>query len=130
MLESRAAEASGWPSGLVETARPVHLHERCARKELSRDAIEDIEVAVPVRPQHQFGRLAVPVHIDQHGNLNRVVVVGVVRGELEVPLQLAGVRVESNDRIRVEIVARTLVGIPVRSRVPHAPVHQIELGVV
>jgi hypothetical protein len=41
----------------------------------------------------------------EHRHLDRVVVVDVVRRELVVPLERAGIRVERDDRVGVEFVA-------------------------
>src|SRR5205814_495953 len=63
-------------------------------------------------------------------HLHRVVVVAVVRRELEMPLQLTGVGIERDDAVRVEVVAGTLTRIPVRTGVPDAPVREIQRRIV
>ena len=95
----------GRPSG-VEAARPRHvLHVLRAEQELAVGAIEHVEEAVAVGLHQQLARLALPRRVDQRRRLLRVVVPHVVRRELEVPLQRAGLRVERDDRIGVEVVA-------------------------
>ncbi len=42
--------------------------------------------------------------IDHHGNLRGVLIVLVVPGELEIPFEFAGVRIESQQGVTVEIV--------------------------
>ena len=64
------------------------------------------------------------------GNLVRVPVVNVVRGELERPSKLAGLDVKSDDRRRAEVVAETRVAVPVRSGIAGAPVEELERGIV
>ena len=54
----------------------------------------------------------------------------VMRGELEVPPALAGVRVQGNHGIREQVVPQAHIAVPVRPRVAHAPVHEIQFGVV
>ena len=91
---------------LVEALGPGHADERLARQELPGRAIEHVEEAVAVRPQHRFARPALPPDIGQDGNLRGVLIELVVRRELVMPLQLAGVRVERDHRGGVEVVAR------------------------
>ncbi|KAF0187433.1 MAG: hypothetical protein FD165_2913, partial [Gammaproteobacteria bacterium] len=70
-----------------------------------------------------------PRDVGQYRDLHRVVVVAVVRRELVVPFQLAGVGVERNDGLSVEIVAGTLVGVPVGPRIADAPVREVEFRI-
>src|SRR6516225_6239007 len=56
----------------------------------------------------------------------RVPVVRIVWRELVVPLQLAGIRVEGEERTRVQIVAFAIVAVIVGIRIASAPVQQIE----
>src|SRR5262245_9285670 len=73
----------------IESARPVHLHEKMAGKELTRHTIENIEESVAIGPQHHLAWSTIPIHIDQHGDLNRIVVVKIVESELKKPLELS-----------------------------------------
>ena len=104
------------PPFVVEAARPVHLDERRAGEEAAVGAVEHVEEAVAIGPEHRLRRRAAPVEIGEDGDLHRVVVVGVVRRELEVPLQLPGIGVERDDRVGIEVVARPLIGVPVGAR--------------
>ena len=54
--------------------------------------------------QQQLARLPAPHAIDQHHVLARIPVVAVVRRELVVPLALAGVGIERDDRVAEQIV--------------------------
>src|SRR5688572_7597380 len=47
-----------------------------------------------------------------------------------MPFELAGVRVERDDRIGIEVVAGTLCGIPIRSGVADSPVRQVQVWVI
>src|ERR1700733_1062008 len=53
-----------------------------------------------------------------------------MRGELEIPFQLSGIRIERNYGTRIEVVAWTLVIVEVRRRIPRAPVDQVQLGII
>src|SRR6185503_20766490 len=57
-------------------------------------------------------------------------VVRVVWRVLEMPLQRAGIRIQREERIGVEIGARTALAIPVRVRIAGAPVEQVQRRVV
>src|SRR4029079_19647752 len=50
--------------------------------------------------------------------------------ELVVPLQFAVIRVQRNERRRVEVVARSSIAVPVRIRIARAPVEKIEIRIV
>ena len=69
------------------------------------------------------------VDVGEHVLVDAVVVPRVVRRLLIRPRGLAGVRVPREDRHRVLVVARPLVGVP-RSRVAGAVVEEVQLGVV
>ena len=98
-------------------------------EELAGRAIEHVEVAVAVGPRITLMPAAVPV-VDQHRDLHRVVVVDIVRRELVMPFQLAGVGVERDDRIGVEVVAWPLRAVVVGAGVADAPIRQVELRIV
>ena len=92
-------------AALVETRGPRLLDERIAQQEFAGAPIQHVEEAVAIAPQHRFARLALPVQIGQHRDLHRVVIETVMRRELKVPFQFAGVGVERHHRIGVEVVA-------------------------
>ena len=85
----------------------VTFDERLAEQELAGRAIEHVEEAVAIAEQHRLARRALPLMSASTGTCDGVVVELVVRRELEVPLQLAGVRVERDDRVAVQVVAGT-----------------------
>jgi len=59
--------------------------------------------SVAARLRHQFARPSVNVHVEQHGNLSGVPIVGVVRRALEIPCHFAVFRIQGNDRRRIEV---------------------------
>src|SRR4029077_1655263 len=113
------------PATGIEAARPIDLYEGLAGEKLPRPAIQNIEEAVAIAPEHQLARAAVPIRVGQDRYLHRVIVVGVVRRELEVPLHLARVSVQREYGIRVEIVAEALNGVKIRAGIAGTPVGQI-----
>mgnify|MGYP003343357300 CR=1 FL=1 len=58
-----------------------------------------------------------------------VVVERIVRRVLEAPLLLARVGIERDRTRGPQVVARAILGIPVRTRVARAPVHRVQLGI-
>ena len=62
--------------------------------------------------------------------MHGVVIEIVMRRELEIPFQLAGIGVERDDAIAIEVVAAAVVAIPIGTGVADAPVSEIELGIV
>ena len=108
------------PAFGIESAGPVHLHKGITGEELSVRAIEDIKEPVTIRPHHELARAAVPIRIDQNGDLRRIVIVRIVGRELKKPLELAGIGSESDDGIGVKVIAFALAGIPIGSGIPGA----------
>ena len=54
----------------------------------------------------------------------------VVRRELVIPFQLAGLRIQRHDRIGVEVVALAIVAVVIRTGIADRPVHRVELRIV
>ena len=65
-----------------------------AGKELARFAVERVVERVAIWIDDELSRFASNGRIDQKGDVGGVPVVRVVRGELEVPFQLAGFGIE------------------------------------
>src|SRR4029077_7518626 len=91
---------------------------------------QNVIETVSISPEHHLAGAAVPTHIGENGDLNGVIIVGVVRRELKIPLQLSGIGIESQNAIGVEVIAGPLSGIPVGARIAGAPIRQIEIGIV
>src|SRR5579885_1028407 len=114
----------------IEAAGPVHFHEWISGQELSVRAIQYIEEAVAVSPHHELAWRSAPVCVDEDGDLRGVVVVWIVRSELVEPFQLAGIGVQRDDGIGIEVVAFALRRIPVRARVSGSPEREVQCGIV
>ena len=113
-----------WPAVGADLARPGRRHERLPQQQLAGLAVEHVEEAVAVGDHDHFPRAALPVDVRLHRHVVRVPVVGVVRRELIVPAQPAGVGVERDEGIRVEVVSQPVVAVVVGVRVAGAPVEQ------
>ncbi len=98
-------------------------------EKLAGRAIEHVVEAVAIGLRDQLALAAVDRRVEEHERLVRIPVVHVFGRELEVPLHLAGRRIEREHRIGIEVVAGTVVGIPVRRRIAGGPVEKIELGI-
>ena len=68
--------------------------------------------------------------VNERGCFLRVVVPDVVRRELEMPLQFSGLRIQRDDRIRVEVVAFAIVAVEIRRRIAGRPIEGVELRIV
>ncbi len=128
--DARSLRRDDWPAVGVETACPVHLDKWAAGKKFAGHTVQDVKESIAIAPEHQFARTAVPIRIRQDGNLHRVIVVGVARCELEIPLEFPGIRVEGDGRIRVQVIAGSLFRVPVRTGISGAPIGQVEIGIV
>ena len=62
--------------------------------------------------------------------MHGIVIEIVVRRELEVPFELAGIGVERDHAIAIEVVAGAMVAIPIGTGIADAPVGEIEIGIV
>ena len=81
-------------------------------QELEAIAIQDPQVAVPARVCGRPGELPIDLGVDQERCRDLIPVKAVVRSVLVIALDLARVGVERERRVRVEIVARPIVGDP------------------
>ncbi len=118
------------PRLFIEPAGPVHLCKGPAQKKFSRASVQNVEETVAVGRKQKLPRRSIPLRIDENRNLHRVVVMRIVRRELEIPLQSAGFRVERDDGIGIKIVALPLSVVEVRAGIADSPVRQVELGIV
>ena len=114
------------PAILADAGGPIQgLHERLREEHRTAPPIEDIEEPVAVRLQQDLPLLSAIARIDGHDRLHRVPVVEIVRRELVVPSPHAGLGVESDDRVRPEVVALPLGAVVVGTRVPGCPQQQM-----
>src|SRR5262245_1107272 len=109
---------------IVNMSRPIHLLKRIRSDQLAGDAVYHIKEAVPVKLHDHLALLAGDVDIGVNQLPARVVVVGIVRGELVVPNKLAGFWPERQNRRGIEIVAGSCLRGPWRG-IANAPIHQI-----
>ena len=111
--------------------RPIQrVDERLRQDLLAGGAVQHEEVAVAAGLRHQLARLAVDHAVEQHRRLHRVPIVHVVRRGLEIPDQLAGVRIERHDRAGVKVVALAALLRHHRIRIAGADDVQVQLGIV
>ena len=92
--------------------------------------IQDVEESIAIALHQQFSGPAPEHFVDQQQRLLRVPVVGVVRRELEVPLEHSRLRCQRHHRVRVEVVSSPPLAIQVGTGVARRPVEQIQLGVI
>ena len=126
-LDSRGFHRTAF---FVKARRPVHLRKRLAEQEFSASTVEHIEHTVAVRPQHGLARATFEVDVGEHRDLRGVPIELVMRGELVVPFQLAGVSVESDDGAGIKVIAFAGVAIPVGASVTCAPICKVGIGIV
>ena len=77
-----------------------------------------------------FVRPLLQRHGREHWHLCRIPVVQIVRRELIVPAQLAGVGVERHERACIEVVALAVLSVVRGIRIARAVEHEIQLGIV
>src|SRR5262249_49281208 len=118
------------PPRTVDRARPGGFHERFPKDELARDAIEDVEEPVTVCVQKHFSWLASNREIREDRYVRRIVVPRIVRRELIVPAQSAGISIESHDGRCVEVVAFPIVAVHLWARVAGSPIDRAQLRTV
>src|SRR5947209_17492461 len=77
--------------------------------------------------QHQLALLAAEGTVYQNGSLRRVPIVNVMRGELEVPLALARVRIERRNRTTEQMVTFANISVEIGGRIAGAQAESIGL---
>src|SRR5580704_10164794 len=91
----------------VDTFCPCDLfHEWSRGKEFSAGPIKNVEKTVAICFNEKFSRLPLIFPIDENRSLEGVVVIEIMRSELEVPFQFSGIRINRKQRRREEIVSR------------------------
>src|SRR4051794_39018051 len=74
--------------------------------------------------------LAVDIHVVDHLRADLVIIIFVVRRILEIPDDLAGIGIDGEGRVGVEIVPWPVLGIKHRCRLPRAPIHQVRRWII
>ena len=126
----KSARENDWFTGGVDGLGPVLGGVRFGEEKFSVGAIEDVEEAVAIGVKEKFARLAVEIGVQEDGDFGGVPIVEIERSELEIPLEFAGVRVEGDDGIGIEICARAFGAVVGGSGIAGGPVKKIKLGIV
>src|SRR5262245_25229366 len=117
-------------SGLrVDAVGPVDRDELVGGQQLAGRAFKHIEEAVAARLHDDLARRAGDRQIGLDQLIDPVVVVRIIRSHLVMPDHFAGLGPNSDDRIRVEVVAFPVDRIP-RRRIADAPEYEVELGII
>ncbi len=115
---------------VVETLGPGLIDVVAAGEEFAGLAVQQIVEAVAVGVGDELSPAAADFGVKEDWDVRRVPIVDVVRGELEVPFELAGVAVERDEGTGIEIVAGAGVAIPIGGGIADAPVEEVQRGVV
>ncbi len=107
---------------LAVSRSPVLFAQRGSKKQFSVRAIENEEEAVVIGVGEQLAGTPLPWLVNQNQRSVGIPVVGVVRRELEVPFQLAGLDVERDDAVGVQVVASALITVEVGAGIADGPV--------
>src|SRR5262249_5223174 len=106
----------------IEALGPVQLiGVLAALDEAAVETVERVEETVAREMAARLAGLAVDCRVIEHMHADFVPVPGVVRQILEIPDKLAGIDVQGDYRIRVEVVARTELRVEVRGWVAGSP---------
>ena len=115
----------------IEPLGPVQIVDvLAADEEFTAGAIQRVEEPVAREMADDLAAPAVERRVVQHVHADFVVVPGIVRRVLEVPRQLAGVDVQGDDGVGVEVVARARLRIVNRHRIAGAPDGELRRRVV
>ncbi len=116
---------------LIDAARPIQVGSKLLPEEkLPVGTIEDIEEAVPIRVQHQFARLTLPICDSQNRGLRGITIPQIVRRELVVPFEAAGLPVDGEDTVGIKVVSRAIVTVVLSRWIAGRPVDGIQFGIV
>ena len=105
------------------------MDERIRGDHFAGHAIDDVQIAVAIRPEQHLERPASDRQIDQHVFVDAVVVLQVVRARLVEPDRVSVIGSTREDAARPFVRTRALLRIP-RSRIRSAVIDEIELRVV
>ncbi len=116
----------------IHVRGPVYRHILVGAQHLAGPAIQHIEEAVLRRLHQHLAHGAVDLEVGEHDLLRGREIPAVARGLLVVPGQLAGVRVDGQQRAQEQVVATLRAAlVPVEQRgVAGAEVQQVQLRVV
>ncbi len=119
------------PAFRRQTFGPVEfIDEWAAVEKLAVRPIEDVVEAVAIRLNEQLSPLSSERRVDEHRNLDCIPVVHIVRRELEIPLQLAGIGIERNHAFGIEVVTFPYFAIEIGRGIADSPVNKIQFRVV
>src|ERR1700687_2420924 len=119
------------PSVGVDSFCPVQfLRELRGREKFAVGAVENVQKAVAVRFYQEFARLPLVHGIHENGSFRGVIVKKIVGRELEIPFEFAGLGIQGEYAIGIEIIAGPRPAIEIRSWVAGSPVQRIEFGIV
>ncbi len=125
------ARSDDWPAFGGQAAGPgQRAGVGPSQQKLAVGTVQHIEKAVAVGLNHQLAGFTFPRRIDQRRRSHGVKIMHVMRRELEVPLQFAGLRIERDDRVGVEIVPRPIVSDQIVAGVADRPVESVQILVV
>ena len=104
----------GAPGFKINVARPIHLFKRWCRDQLAVGTIHHIQETAAAHVHDHFARLALVRDIGDHPFPVGIEVEHFVRHQLIVPGDFAGLGADRQHRRRVQVIARTRIGIPRR----------------
>src|SRR2546422_9418598 len=120
-----------WPAIGTKSTRPRQpVYKFLGQQNLAVGAVEHIEEPVPIRMEHELPLLPSIARIDQNTRLGGVIRVNVVRSELVIPFQLAGVGIHSEDAFREEVIAWPVLIIVIGIRSGGGPVESASLRII
>src|SRR5437879_2274125 len=113
----------------IEAISPCLFRVRPSGQKLARLPIQHVIEPVPIGLRQEFAFAAAELRIKEHQRFVGIPIVNVMRRELEIPLHLSVVWIERENRASVEIVALSLVPIPIRCRIARAPIQKIQVRI-
>ena len=116
----------------VPLTRHVALRNRLLRNRpdrLAGDPIEHVQHPHLRRLGDRLDRLAVDDDVHQQRRRGHVVVPDVVVHDLVVPLHLAGLQVDRDKAVRIQVVARPFAAVEVTGRRFHGQIGEVRVGI-
>src|SRR5207244_5925223 len=104
--------------------------ELCGSQKLAIRPVENVKKSVTVCLHQQVTNYAVLFGIQQDRSFSSVIVIHVMRGELEIPFQFTRIGIEGQHASGVEIVAGTRVSDKIRSCITGCPIQSVEFWIV
>src|SRR5579859_126521 len=130
LADGRLVAAHEIPFG-IDALDPVDIFgDGPGGNEFPVGAVDDESIAALIHGEQQLARNAIHGRVNKHALEGGVEIPDIVRDLLVIPLELAGIGIERDDAVGVEVGAFAGIAIEISRGIADAPIEQIQLGII